>query len=376
MSRLLEQRRRGCKPILDLTISNPTECDISYPGEEILSALANRRALRYTPDPRGIVSARQAIAGYYAGKGINVDPSQLVLTASTSEGCSFVFKLLCNPGDSVLVPVPSYPLFEFLAQTNDVITVPYTLHYDGEWHIDMDSMKKGITQESKAIVIVNPHNPTGMFLKRGRLKEICQLAEERGLAVIVDEVFADYPLAEDSERLISSSSESRVLTFTLNGISKLAGLPQLKLGWIVVSGESLACEEALARLELIADTFLSVNTPVQLALPELLRCGAKVRSQIQSRVRANLDSLRNFVTPGSACSVLKCEGGWYAVLRVPRTRTDEEWAMQLLDSTGVFVHPGYFFDFPEEGYLVLSLLTAPETFALGVQELIRFIQTG
>jgi hypothetical protein len=373
LAQLLDERRQSGKPIYDLTISNPTEARIEYPTEEILAALSQASSFRYSPDPKGLLSAREAVAGYYATKRITVDPSDIILTASTSEAYSFLFKLLCNVGDEVLVPVPSYPLFEFLAQLNDVRIRPYVLRYDGEWHVDVDSVKRAITSSTKAIVIINPHNPTGMFLKRDELEMLTEECLRNSLALIVDEVFAGYGFGHDERRTISTASHSDVLTFTLDGISKLCGLPQLKLGWIAVSGGEEEKNEALHRLEIIADTFLSVNTAVQVALPQLLESGEVVRQRIRERVESNLRFLKNVLAENSPISVLKSEGGWCAILKIPNMRSEEEWALKLLDEAGVYVFPGYFFEFQESGCLVASLLTELDAFSRGLEEITKTV---
>jgi len=370
LAKLLDARRASGKPIYDLTVSNPTECGFTYPEQEILSALSHVKALQYHPDPRGSLSARQAVSEYYRAKGIIVAPTNISLTASTSEAYSLMFKLLCNHGDSILVPKPSYPLFEYLAQVNDVHLQHYLLRYDHEWQIDIDSIRNAVTPQTKAIVLVNPHNPTGTFIKKDEYQQIVQITKAHQLALIVDEVFIDYPLCDDETRLGSTACESEVLTFTLNGISKMIGLPQMKLGWVVVSGESLVVSEAVERLEILCDTFLSVNTPVQVALPKLIEHRKITQRQILQRIRSNFSYLQSHISNHqSPYSVLTAEGGWYAIIRVPRTHTDEEWALQVLEQKGVCVHPGYFFDFDEEGYLVVSLLVAEKMFHHAVGEL-------
>lgn len=374
LSQLLARRRKSGKPIYDLTFTNLPEAGIEYPAEEILSALSHPQSLRYTPDPRGLLSARESVADYYAAKKLEVNPSNIVLTASTSEAYSYLFTLMCEAGENVLAPTPSYPLFEFLAQLNDVRIHPYRLRYDGEWHVDVDSVKRAITPSTKAMVIIHPHNPTGMFLKREELQQLNEIADQYNLALIVDEVFADYAFGPDERRAHSTASNAGVLTYTLNGISKLCGLPQLKLGWMVVSGREEMKNEALQRLEIIADTFLSVNTPVQVALPRILKIGAIVRKQIQKRAEANLSFLTRTVGKDSPSSLLRCEGGWYAILKIPNTKTEEEWALKFLDEGGVYVFPGYFFEFHESGYLVLSLLTEGNVFEKGIGEFLRILE--
>jgi len=351
LSALADRKRRAGDPILDLTESNPTHAGIEYP-REILTALADERALRYDPTPRGLPSALESVSAYYGGE---ITPSRILLTASTSEAYSYLFKLLADPGDEILAPRPSYPLFDFLAALDSVQVRQYSLRYDGAWHIDFDTLERNITSRTRAIVVVNPNNPTGSFLKRQELERL----ESLGIPIICDEVFSDYEFAPDPSRVRTLAGERGVLTFSMSGLSKIAGLPQMKLGWIVASGPGH--EAALDRLELIADTYLSVATPVQLALTKLL--ASPVREQIRQRTRANLDFLRSAVQP------LNLEGGWYATLQVPRVRTEEEWALMLLEEHNVLLQPGFFFDFESEAFLVVSLLTSPQVFERGISVL-------
>jgi alanine-synthesizing transaminase len=362
------------RQILDLTKSNPTECGFTYPSNEILSAFNNPRLLHYQPDPQGTIPARKAVCSYYSGKGVDISPHQVFLTASTSEAYSIIFKLLCNAGDDVLIPKPSYPLFDYLAQINDVHLNQYPLRYDGEWHIDPESLFEAITPMTKAIVLIHPHNPTGMFLKNQELEKLVAIAGHHNLALIVDEVFLDYGFEERAERIVSTASERRVLTFTMNGISKMVGLPQMKLGWIVLSGPDNLLAEASHRLEILCDTFLSVNTPVQEALRILLEAGDAVREQIQSRTKNNFTVLSQLLNSGK-CSLLNCEGGWYGIIRVPRTKPDEEWCLELLGKCGVYVYPGYFFDFEEEGYLIVSLLTEETVFREAATKILEHVES-
>lgn len=359
--------------IFDLTNSNPTDCGILYPEKEILSSLSDAQIFRYQPDPRGLLPAREAIAAYYHRKNLPVDPSNIFLTSSTSEAYSIVLKLLCNENESVLVPQPSYPLFEYLARVNDVNLRYYRLNHDQEWHIDIESVKQAITGETKAIVLVNPHNPTGMYLTSDQFLQIVAVAGERNLALIVDEVFIDYAFDDDARRIGSTAGASDVLLFTLNGISKMSGLPQMKLGWMIVSGKPPAVSEAMERLEILCDTFLSVNTPVQAALPELMKLGSAVQNGILDRVKSNYEFLQQAFPRNAPCSTLGVEGGWYGIIRVPRTRSDEEWALDLLEQRGVYLFPGYFFDFERDGYLVVSLLVRPEIFEAATHEIISLL---
>jgi len=366
LSTLLDEKRQSGTQVLDLTESNPTRVGLAYPEAEILAALADTSALRYHPSPRGLDSAREAVAAYYRDRGTQIPAGNILLTASTSEAYAYLFKLLANPGDEILAPRPSYPLFEFLAGLESVNIRQYPLRYDGVWHIDFDALEQAITPRTRGIVVVNPNNPTGSFLKRAELEVLDALAAERGLAILSDEVFRDYPFGQDADRVSTLVGDPNALTFSMSGLSKIAGLPQMKLGWIVMSGPG--SEEAFDALELIADTYLSVSTPVQVALPRLLALSSGIMEQIRQRTASNLARLRESMH-GSAATLLRTEGGWYAVLQVPRTRTEEEWTLKLLDESDVLVQPGFFFDFESEAFLVLSLLPAPAKFAEGVTRL-------
>ncbi len=368
---LLAEKRHAGAPVLDLTESNPTRVGLAYPQAKILAALADASALRYHPSPRGLDTAREAVAGYYRDRGTLIHSRNVLLTASTSEAYAYLFKLLANPGDEILAPRPSYPLFEFLAGLESVHIRQYPLRYDGVWHVDFDALEQAITPRTRSIVVVNPNNPTGSFLKRAELDVLDALAAERGLAILSDEVFRDYAFAEDTGRVSTLAGEHlsntpRALTFSMSGLSKIAGLPQMKLGWIVVSGPDSS--QALDALELIADTYLSVSTPVQVALPRLLELSNGILQQVRERTASNLARLREALH-GSAATLLRTEGGWYAVLQVPRTRTEEEWTLHLLDEHDVLVQPGFFFDFESEAFLVLSLLPDPAAFTEGLVRL-------
>ena len=363
LSVLLARKRHDGAAILDLTESNPTRAGFQYPAAEIVGALADPCALRYDPQPRGLLSAREAVAEYYARRGVNVAPSRILLTASTSEAYSYLFKMLADPGDEILVPRPSYPLFDYLGAMESVEVRQYSLRYDGSWHIDFPAISSAISSRTRAIVVVNPNNPTGSYLKRAEWERL----QTFGLPILSDEVFSDFAFAPDRERVPTLAGANDVLTFAMSGLSKVAGLPQMKLGWIVASGPGY--ETALEGLEWIADTFLSVSTPVQLALPRILAVSGGIERQIRTQTRANLDHLAT-QTLGSPCRCLTVEGGWYAVLEVPRIRSEEEWALHLLDQKGVLVQPGFFYDFESEAFLVLSLLTPPVAFAQGVSRIL------
>jgi len=375
----LEKARALSRPVLDLTVANPTCAAIPYQRDAILAALAQPAALVYAPSPFGLESAREAVARDLSAHGPAVDASRVLLTASTSEAYAFLFKLLCDPGDEVLVPRPSYPLFEHLARLESVKPVPYRLAYDGVWHVDLHSLRAAISPRTRAIVTVSPNNPTGSYLKASELAELASL----GLPIVSDEVFARYPLhvdpaadRPDDRRAVSAlEAGGASLVFALGGLSKLAALPQAKLAWTAVGGEPSRVASALGRLEVIADAFLSVGTPVQHALPGLLASRGPAERAIGERTRANLAWLATQIA-GSAVSLLDAEGGWYATLRVPRTRSELEWAVALVEEDGVHVHPGHFFDFEEEAYLVVSLLTPEATFHEAVRRVVSRVTTA
>jgi len=361
ITKLLQAKRTSGVEILNLTESNPTAAGFEYPAD-ILTALADPRSLRYEPVPAGMQVAREAIAGYYAGQ---VDPGRIIVTASTSEAYGFIFKLLADPGDEVLVPRPSYPLFEFLSKLESVRVVNYPLLYHGRWTIDFEALAAGISTRTRAIVLVNPNNPTGSFLKKAELARLLDLCRGRNIALVSDEVFSDYGIIEeDSDRVSSLVGVDEVLTFSLSGLSKVAGLPQLKLGWIVTT------RPAIKHLELIADTYLSVAAPVQWAAPALLASRGHIQSQIKERLSANLAFLRNQIAPVSPWRVLAVEGGWYATLQAPRIRTEEDWVLSLLAEDHVLVQPGFFFDFETEAFLIVSLLTPPAIFREGITRIL------
>jgi alanine-synthesizing transaminase len=360
---LIEEKKRAGARILDLTESNPTRAGFDYPSEEILNSLAQAPAMLYEPAPRGLSIAREAVAGYYAERGLDVDPERIHLTASTSEAYSFLFKLLADHEESVLVPQPSYPLFEFLAALEGVELRPYELHYvhAAGWSIDFDSVEKAVAPNTRAIILVSPNNPTGSFTKLSEVDRLNAICARHDLALIADEVFGDYGFEDDRHRAGSLVSNDSVSTFVMSGFSKILALPQMKLGWIVTNGPARLREEAIDRLDFIADTFLSVSAPVQHSAQAWLRLRGSIQYQILDRVRANLNWLRD-VTEDSPLRLLNVEGGWYATLELPRQYTEEEWVMALLEKDDVLAHPGYFFDFPREAFLVLSLLPRAEIF--------------
>jgi aspartate/methionine/tyrosine aminotransferase len=370
LSRAVEALRSEGVPFVDLTESNPTRAGMSYP-DDVLASLAAAAALRYEPSPFGLPVARRAVALDHRRRGVTVDPAHVVLTASTSEAYSWLFKLLCDPGDAVLVPRPSYPLFDHLTTLEGVRAHPYSIEYHGHWAIDVESMTSA-PPDVRALLVVSPNNPTGSFLSADELERITRLCRQRNWALVVDEVFADYPL-DARQPLTDIASRSGVLCFTLAGLSKTIGLPQLKLGWCVAGGPVAERDAALAALEVIADSYLSVATPVQVAAPTLFRAGASIRSSIQQRTRRTLATLRAVTAGFPACEVLRADGGWSAVLRVPSTRGEEPLVLDLLSVERILVHPGYFFDFPRETYLVVSLLPPEDVFADAVTRLLRFV---
>ena len=371
ITQALEAKRCSGARLLDLTQSNPTRAGLEYPPE-ILRAFEDKRVLVYDPAPAGARPAREAVAGYYHARGCDVPPERILLTASTSEAYSYLFKLLCNPGDQVLAPRPSYPLFEFLANLESIEVRQYPLAYHGGWGIDVDAVADAVTDRTRAVVLVNPNNPTGSYVKRAELAGLVRLCAGRGIALISDEVFADFSLSSDAGRVRTLALVEDCLTFSMSGLSKIAGLPQMKLGWIVVSGPAELRREAMEKLEWIADTYLSVSTPVQCAAARLLAAGEGVQRQIRERCARNLSFVREALA-GSAANLLAVEGGWYATLQVPRVHTEEEWVLLLLDRDNVLVQPGFFYDFEGEAFLVVSLLTEEAVFREGIGRVRRLV---
>jgi aspartate/methionine/tyrosine aminotransferase len=370
LSRAIAERRAAGRSIVDLTESNPTRVGLRYPPD-LLRPLASEASLRYEPHPFGLPSAREAVARDHFRRGVAIDPDHVVLTASTSEAYTWLFKLLCDPGDAVLVPRPSYPLFEHLTALEGVRAAPFSVEYHGRWDIDFATLEDA-PSGTRALIVVSPNNPTGSYVSAREVEQLFAVCRERGWALIADEVFADYPLELDAP-LTDLASRADVLTFSLGGLSKHVGLPQLKLAWLVAGGPPAACARALTGLELIADSFLSVSTPVQIAASSLFECGAAIRVQIHQRVRDNLAMLRDVARSFPVCDVLKVEGGWSAVIRVPATRTEDQLILGLLEAEGIVVHPGYFFDFPREAFLVMSLLPESEILREGVLRLLRYV---
>jgi aspartate/methionine/tyrosine aminotransferase len=366
LARAHRLRAEAGLPIADLTASNPTRCGFQYPAD-LLAALANPAALDYDPQPRGSLRAREAICGYYAEHGARVRLERIVLTTSTSEAYSFLFRLLCDPGNEIVVPQPGYPLFDFLAGLDDVRIKNAPLVYEQGWQIDPEGFRRVITPETRAIMLVHPNNPTGHFTKPWEAEELARLCRERDLSLIVDEVFLDYGF-EGCGRSFAAGLDG-VPVFVVSGLSKIAGLPQMKAAWIVTTGPAEA--EAMERLEVIADTFLSMNAPVQCALPKWLEGRGAIQEQIRERVAENLAELDRGLGRLGEVQRLEVEGGWYATLRIPALRPDEQTVLDLLER-GVWVHPGYFFGMAEAGWLVVSLLTAEGEFKSGVAGLVEY----
>jgi len=409
LSRAVARRRNQGLPVLDLTESNPTRCGFNYDSKRILGALAKPTALLYQPEARGPLAAREAVAGYYAERGVLLDPGQIFLTASTSEAYSYLFRLLANPGDGVLVPRPSYPLFDFLAGLSDLEIIPYPLAYEGGWRIDLDELASRLARADRrstrprALVVVHPNNPTGSLVHASERTGLMELCHKHNLALIADEVFSDYilpangPLArsrapgeprlEAAQRPSSHAGLNEILAFTLSGLSKVAALPQMKLAWIVVNGPAGVRSRAIERLEIIADTYLSVSTPIAAALPELLETRRAVQPQISTRLKENLTELDRQLNSSARLTRLEVEGGWYAVLRLPGAVgpegridrgdagspecSDDDFVSALAREEGVLVHPGHFYEFTSDGHLVLSLITPKPVFAEGLRSILR-----
>jgi alanine-synthesizing transaminase len=365
------ERERSGGELLDLTVSNPTRAQLDYDAVSIRASLSNSQVMDYDPQPRGLVSARSAVAGYYREKNVDVPPESVVLTTSTSEGYSYVLRLLCDAEDEILVPKPSYPLFEFLADLQDVKLVPYTLVYDHGWQIDFPSLDQAVTSRTRAVVLVNPNNPTGSYVSSSEREMLNQFCHQHDLSLLVDEVFLDY--ARDGMGRPSFVANREALTFTLSGLSKISGLPQMKFAWIVTSGPAEKTNSALDRLEVIADTYLSMSAPIQLAAPTLLAQRKRFQPRLMDRVRANLQELDRQLATQKSCRRLEVEAGWYAVVRVPATQSDEDLAIEMIRQASVLVHPGHFYDFPSDGNLILSLITPPPDFQEGCRRLLDLL---
>lgn len=368
LSQTLDRLRNSGRPVLDLTNSNPTTCEFAVDRESVLKSLANPDSLKYEPDPRGLETARRAVAAYYAERGAPVPIEAIFLTTGTSEGYSFAMRLLCNPGDELLVPEPSYPLLNFLAGIEDVTLVPYPLILEEGWRMDFRSIENSITARTRAVIVVHPNNPTGNYCHPDDARRLNALCAERSLAILADEVFLDFAL--DGRFPPSFAGNRENLTFTLSGISKISGLPQMKAAWMVVSGPEPEKTNSQERLEVIADTFLSMNAPIQLALPSFLDLRRNFQRQLLARVRDNLAELDRQLRGCTFCRRLPVEGGWYVVLRIESGCPDEELAIELLNREGVYIHPGHFYEFPSDGCLVMSLIVPQADFAEGIRRLL------
>ena len=371
MARALRERLAAGLPVADLTASNPTRCGFRYP-EDLLAPLMDLEALDYDPNPKGSLRAREAVCRYYADHGARVEPERIVLTTSTSEAYSYLLKLLCDPGEGILVPQPSYPLFDFLADAEVVTLVACELVYDFGWQLDLEGLRGRITPTTRAVVLVHPNNPTGHFAKRGEARALAAICREFELALIVDEVFLDYGHG-GADAWSFAAADLGVLVFIVSGLSKIAGLPQMKAAWLVAVGPG--ADEALERLEVVADTYLSMNAPIQRAIPVWLAGRTEIQRQIRARVEGNLRELDRLLAEHSGQSLasrLAVEGGWYAVLRIPALQGDEVTARELLDR-GVWVHPGHFFGLGPAGWLVVSLLGEPEGFSGGISVILDYL---
>lgn len=369
----VQEARSSGQSFVDLTISNPTRCGFHYDSQKILASFQNPKALQYEPEAKGLMAAREQVAQYYKeDHSIAVDPDGLLLTTSTSEAYSYVFRLLCNPHDEILVLKPSYPLFDFLADIQDVSLVPYSLQYAHGWFIDLHSLVRALTPRTRAVLLVHPNNPTGSYVRGEELRQLNELCRERNLALVVDEVFLDYAL--DGQKRKTFAANHDVLTFTLSGLSKIAALPQMKVAWVVVNGPASLARPALDRLEIIADTYLSLNSPTQWAFPTLFSQRQQLQPQILQRVRENWAFLKSATGSSSTSELLNAEGGWHAVLKTKCDEPDEDRAIRILHEAGVLIHPGHFYDFPADGHFVLSLITPEEAFHKGAKNLLEYMK--
>lgn len=368
MSLALAAHLAAGRPLIDLTVSNPTECAFQYNEAAILDALRNPAALKYEPNPRGLAIARSAVAHYYAEHAAAVPVDDILLTTSTSEAYSYAFRTLCDPEDELLIPEPSYPLFEYLADIQDVRLARYPLVYDYGWQIDFHALEQAITPRTRGVIVVHPNNPTGHFCKPAEMFKLNEICAARSIAIIADEVFLDFALTQAEPATFAANTEA--LTFTMSGLSKICGLPQMKAAWLFVSGPEPYKSKAIARLEVIADTYLSMNSPIQLAMPAFFGLRHEFQKQLLARVNVNLSELDKQIAMQKSCSRLEVEGGWNVVMRVPATRSGEELAVELLATKGVYVHPGHFYEFHSDNYLVLSLTNREVDFAQGTRQLL------
>jgi alanine-synthesizing transaminase len=374
LAQLIKERQANGLPIIDLTESNPTKCGFDYPVNEILTTFNKKANLDYRPEPRGDIKARQAVAGYYKDLDLVVNPENIFLTTSTSESYNIIFRLLMDVGDEILVPQPSYPLLDYLARINDVNIRHYQLRYDDEWHIDFHSLRSSISEKTKAILLIHPNNPTGSYIKQDEYNSLIEIASTNNLALISDEVFSEFSFYEDDRRVKSFVGKDSVLTFTLNGISKMLGLPQMKLGWIVVDGDKIAAEAASPRLEVITDTFLSVSTPIQNALPDWLNLGTQMNCQIMNRIKHNYELLSKYASNNPMFRIYKIEGGWNVIIKILSNDLDEELSELLVRQYGIITQPGYFYDLEKKDCLVISLLVEEMLFRNGLEVIVRALE--
>lgn len=373
LTQLIDERRSQGLPIIDLTESNPTKCGFDYHADELLDALVEEDNLEYKPNPKGSFRARQTISEYYNEMGITVNPEQIFLTSSTSESYNFIFRLLMDVGDEILVPQPSYPLLDYIAQISDVRVKYYKLLYDDEWHIDFHSLRHAISKNTEAILVIHPNNPTGSYVKKDEYDSLVEIAANNNLSIISDEVFFGYPFYNEDRRIISFANTDSVLTFTLNGISKMLGLPQMKLGWIVVKGGGKKSDEASMRLEVLTDTFLPVSSPIQNALSKWMSNRRRISHQIINRTRKNYEALIECVKNYPLLQVYKIEGGWNAIIKFPYNTLTEDLSEYLVTKYGVIVQPGYYFDFEKNDSIVVSLIVKKEIFTQGIETIARGI---
>jgi alanine-synthesizing transaminase len=371
-TQVLEGMRASGRQLIDLTISNPTACGLHYDSAAILGAFQNAKSLEYEPEAKGLLAARKEVARYYLEEHReSANPESVLLTTSTSEAYSYAFRLLCNPYDEVLVPKPSYPLFEFLADLQDVKLVPYQLHYAHGWFIDFQSVTQALTPRTRAILLVHPNNPTGSYVKSDEVERLNKLCREHNLALIADEVFLDYALNGAVRKSFVANRDA--LTFTLSGLSKIAALPQMKVAWMTASGPEALVRSAVDRLEIIADTYLSLNSPTQWAFPELLAQRRTIQRQLKERTQENWASLKSRMSGKPCCELLETEGGWYAVLRIAKKISEEDLAIEIMERTNVLVHPGHFYDFPSGSHLVISLITPEDAFQIGIARILEYL---
>jgi alanine-synthesizing transaminase len=369
----LKEMRSSGESLIDLTLSNPTECGLQYDSAAILQAFQNDKAMAYQPHAKGLLVAREAVARYYhEDHGETVDPESLLLTTSTSEAYSFVFRLLCNPHDEILVPKPSYPLFDFLGDLQDVTLRPYSLPYAHGWFIDFESLARALTPQTRAVLLVHPNNPTGSYVKEEEVVRLNEICRGRDLALIVDEVFLDY--AREGRARKSFVANRDTLTFTLSGLSKIAALPQMKVAWMATTGPESLVRASLERLEIIADTYLSLGSPTQWAIERLVEQRRLLQPQLMGRIRENWAALRSMSASERSFELLETEGGWYAVLRVAGSRSDDDAAIKIMRKTRVLVHPGHFYDFAGDGYLVVSLIVTAESFRTGMGRVLECLE--